>query len=70
VDTDHTDQPTAVIIDGRRVLVDAILDHWRIDDEWWRCEVSRRYVNVVLAHGKRMVLFCDLVDGRWYCHRA
>jgi hypothetical protein len=48
-------------------VVTDILDRWRIDDEWWRSKpVSRLYYAVLFASGQRMVLYKDLVDGRWY----
>jgi hypothetical protein len=40
---------------------------WRIDDEWWRAEpVSRRYYNVLLTSGQRLVLYKDIITGNWY----
>src|SRR5438445_10340288 len=38
-------------------------ESWRIDDEWWRAPVHRRYVAAILDGGKRVVLFEDLVSG-------
>ncbi len=39
---------------------------WRIDDEWWRRPISRLYYQVVLDDGRVVVLYRDLIDGRWY----
>jgi len=51
----------------RRQPVATIEDTWRLDDEWWREEpVSRLYYNVLLASGRRLVLYKDLVTGDWY----
>jgi hypothetical protein len=51
----------------RKQGVKAIEDRWRIDDEWWRSEpVSRLYYAVLLASGQRLVLYKDLITGRWY----
>lgn len=36
-------------VTGDRVPVLEILDRWRIDDEWWRKEISRMYFHLVLA---------------------
>jgi hypothetical protein len=47
-----------------------ILDRWRIDDEWWRQEVSRMYFQVVLAGGAILDLFHDLIQGGWYLQTA
>ena len=46
--------------------VDFVLDQWQLDDEWWRQRISRRYVEVMLVGGKRMLLFEDLVTGEWF----
>lgn len=43
-----------------------ILDRWRIDDEWWRKEISRMYFQVVLEGGRILVLFHDLIEGGWF----
>lgn len=53
--------------DGQTVgKVEAILESWRIDDEWWRQPIARSYMNVLLEGGKRVVLFQDLVTGLWF----
>ena len=53
--------------DGRTVgKVEAILESWRIDDEWWRLTIARNYMEVMLEGGKRMVLFQDLLTGQWF----
>lgn len=51
----------------RRQAVTAIGDRWRVDDEWWRAgPLSRLYFSVLLDSGQRLVIFKDLIDGRWY----
>lgn len=52
---------------GRRVA--AMLEEWRVDDEWWRKPVTRRYVEVVLERGSHVVLFEDLNSGQWFLQR-
>ena len=52
---------------GRRV--EAIIETWRIDDEWWRHPINRHYVNVVLEDGGHVVLFEDLTTGEWFMQR-
>ena len=46
--------------------VEGIGDTWRLDDEWWRQPIARRYVEVILEQGGRMVLYEDLVTGEWF----
>ncbi|HUG15295.1 MAG TPA: hypothetical protein VMM78_09775 [Thermomicrobiales bacterium] len=46
--------------------VAAIQDVWRIDDEWWRDLISRRYFRVVLDSGEIRTIYHDLVSGEWF----
>jgi hypothetical protein len=50
--------------------VEAVLETWRIDDEWWRRPISRIYHEVVLETGATMVIYQDLEEGNWYVHGA
>ncbi len=53
--------------DGRTVgKVEAILESWRIDDEWWRQSIARAYLELLLDGGKRVVVFQDLMTGLWF----
>ena len=67
VELDETGLP-ARIRDGERDwrIVEGIGDTWRLDDEWWRRLLSRRYVEVILERGGRMVVYEDLVTGEWF----
>ena len=52
---------------ARRQAVSGIEDRWRLDDEWWRPDpVSRMYYALMLASGDKMMLYQDLVTGKWY----
>jgi len=42
---------------------------WRIDDEWWRQPIVRRYVEVILEGGGRVVLFEDPTTGEWWMQK-
>jgi hypothetical protein len=46
--------------------VEEICEVWRVDDEWWRTPIARRYVEVVLEGGSHVVLFEDLVSNTWF----
>lgn len=63
-------EPVAVTRNGRRIKVMAILNTWRIDDEWWREEISRQYFQVELKDGLVLTVFRDLLSGRWYEQRC
>ncbi len=67
VELNESGQMTVGRLAGRTVgRVEAILESWRIDDEWWRQPISRAYMEVLLEGGKRVVLFQDLITGRWF----
>ena len=61
--------PVSVRIAGRQRRVARISNQWRIDDEWWRQEISRRYFELELGDGLVITIFEDLVSGRWYRQR-
>ena len=46
--------------------VECVNEIWRIDDEWWRKQISRLYFEVMLDGGKRIVLFIDLIVDEWF----
>ena len=48
----------------RRVA--AVGEVWRVDDEWWRALIARRYVEVLLEGGKHVMLFEDLTSHEWF----
>ncbi len=52
-----------------RTAIDVVIDSWRIDDEWWRNSISRRYLDIVLEGGGHVVVFQDLVTGNWYLQK-
>jgi len=58
--------PQAVVWRGTYRRVQAIRERWRIDDEWWRDEIARRYFVVELEGGRRITVFHDLVRDTWY----
>jgi len=65
VATDESGEPVAVVLGERRLAVERVEDVWRIDDEWWREEVSRLYYRLLLEDGRPLVVFHDLVRGLW-----
>ena len=66
VEADVHGLPVAVVLSGRRLAVEAAQDVWRIDDEWWREEVSRLYYRLLLEDGRAATVFHNLVNGRWW----
>jgi aspartyl/asparaginyl beta-hydroxylase (cupin superfamily) len=43
-----------------------VQDVWRIDDEWWREEVSRLYYRLLLEDGRRVTIYNDLISLDWH----
>ncbi len=68
VETDPDDRPIAVQRRGwpRPRAVVSVQDRWRIDDEWWRDEIARRYFAVELEGGRHLTLYHELVGDAWY----
>ena len=51
--------------------VDSIREEWVVEDRWWTATpLRRRYFEVVLADGRNVVVFRDLVGGGWFLQRA
>jgi hypothetical protein len=66
VEAGEDGRPTAVWLSGRRYAVEAVLETWRIDDEWWRQRpVSRVYYALLLEDGRAVTAYRDLMSGRW-----
>lgn len=63
---DRQGRPAAIVQHGKRRRIEAIKDHWRLEDEWWRQPIHRHYYLVELSEGSWEVLFCDMLTGRWY----
>lgn len=59
-------RPVALIERGRPRLVARIQDFWRLDDEWWRDPIRRRYYRVVLDDGSLRTIYHDETADRWY----
>jgi hypothetical protein len=67
-----------VAADGRGVPVavgpagvDTVREEWVVEDRWWTGRpLRRRYFELVLANGRNVVVFHDLVGGGWFMQRA
>lgn len=65
VEADESGEPQAVVLGRERLAVAAVQDRWRIDDEWWREEVSRLYFSLLLEDGRVVTVYQDLIGLRW-----
>jgi hypothetical protein len=70
VEADDRGVPRRIGAGERQRRVIKIVDVWRIDDEWWRTTISRRYLLVVLEDGVMRTIFQDLIGGEWYEQHA
>ncbi len=60
------DEPCVLIEGKRRIGVAQVQDVWKIDDEWWRNPISRRYYQIVLADGTMRTIYHDLITDTWH----
>jgi hypothetical protein len=65
VTADENVSPVFVWLSNRQRRVAHIRNVWRIDDEWWRQEISRRYFEMELSDGSVITVFQDLISGNW-----
>lgn len=66
VDLNEDGLPVAITRDGKRKEVEQIGEIWRVDDEWWRNPIARRYVEAILEGGRRLVVYEDQITGEWF----
>ncbi len=66
VELNEGDLPVTITFAGKRRQVEEIGEIWRIDDEWWRDQIARRYVEVMLVGGGHVVVYEDLIGGGWF----
>lgn len=66
VDANAWGEPLRVTWRGSTREVETLEDRWRIDDEWWRAPIARRYFRVAFATGQRLTVFHDLVADTWH----
>lgn len=54
-----------------RIRVESLREDWVVEDRWWTGRaVHRRYFELVLDNGRNVVVFHDLVGGRWFVQRG
>lgn len=65
VTADGDGSPVSIWLSNRQRRVARVRNVWRIDDEWWRQEISRRYFDLELSNGSVITVFQDLISGNW-----
>ncbi len=59
---------TPIAVDS--LAIDAVRESWLIEDRWWTDRpLRRRYWELVTTSGRNVVVFHDLVSGRWWRQR-
>jgi hypothetical protein len=54
-----------------RAAVEAVREQWLVEDRWWTARPTRRrYFELTTFDGRDVVVFCDLVSGRWFSQRG
>lgn len=66
VELNKDDLPVTIVFAGKRRQVEEIGEIWRIDDEWWRDQIARRYMEVMLVGGGHVMVYEDLIGGGWF----
>jgi hypothetical protein len=67
IEPDGAGEPATVVLSRRRLVVESILERWRIDDEWWRDRpISRLYYRLLLKDGRTLDVYQALRTGRWF----
>ena len=52
-------------VDGE--AIESLRESWLVEDRWWTAEpLRRRYWELVGVRGRNVVVFHDLVGGRWF----
>ncbi len=66
VEAGEDGRPIAVYLSRRHYDVEAVLESWRIDEEWWRQRpVSRVYFSLLLEDGRTVTVYRNLISDRW-----
>jgi hypothetical protein len=50
--------------------VTRVLNHWRIDCDWWRSPVSREYWRLLIDDDLALECFCDRASTEWFVERV
>jgi hypothetical protein len=67
IETGNYQLPLNVLSRGRWWGIEAILDQWHVEDEWWKPDsIDRMYYECVLNNGKYIVLYMDCISNAWY----
>ena len=67
VRTDGSGTPAAI----QGVSVESVIEEWVVEDRWWSAQpVRRRYFELVLAGGRNVVVFKEVMSRSWFEQRG
>jgi len=73
VQTNSRNQPAVLQLDGRRHVVESVIQQWEVDTDWWTGEgrVWRRYY-AVTTRGEEVfcVVSYDVLGDEWRLERV
>jgi hypothetical protein len=53
------------------VRVEEVREDWLVEDRWWTEQpIRRHYWELITVQGRNVVVFHDLVTGRWFSQTA
>jgi hypothetical protein len=71
VEVESNDQanPQSFTWGGHTHRVQGIAKRWRVDQGWWRGRIWREYFKLTTQTGLLVVVYRDVLTGRWYLQR-
>ena len=69
VKTNDLGEPVTIHRGNGRERVVSTGRRWRVNENWWRQEVSREYFQIETAGGLVAEVYHDMLSGLWYLHR-
>ncbi len=69
VELDGAEQPLLFVWRQYPYPIDHITNHWRVDTEWWRSQISREYFEVITRSGLWVVIYRDRLTDTWFMQR-
>lgn len=69
VASDGNETPGSFEWQGHTHPVTGISKRWRVDEGWWRRRVWREYFKLSTGSGLLVIIYHDLLTGRWYLQR-
>lgn len=58
--------PRKLVTASGEVDVMQIEDVWIVQDEWWREEIDRQYIVLLMMNGDVRTVFLDRIENAWY----